>query len=95
MAFDQTEVKKIAHLARLAIAEEDLEAYARNMDSILGMINQLQEVDTRQVQPMAHPLDAIQRLRKDIVTEKNQRDILQSNAPAIENGFYLVPKVIE
>ncbi|HEY9135404.1 MAG TPA: Asp-tRNA(Asn)/Glu-tRNA(Gln) amidotransferase subunit GatC [Pseudomonadales bacterium] len=95
MAFDQTEVKKIAHLARLAIAEEDLEAYTRNMDSILGMVNQLQEVDTRQVQPMAHPLDAIQRLRKDIVTEKNQRDMLQSNAPAIENGLYLVPKVIE
>lgn len=95
MAFDQTEVKKIAHLARLAITEEDLEAYTHDIGNILDMVNQLQEVDTRQIKPMAHPLDAVQRLRKDTVTEKNQRDILQSNAPAIENGLYLVPKVIE
>jgi len=59
------------------------------------MIDQMQSVDTSQVAPMAHPFDATQRLRADIVTETNQRDYLQLNAPATQSGLYLVPKVIE
>ena len=95
MAFDHTEVKKIAHLARLAITEEDIENYSSSISDILDLVDQLQEVNTDQINPMAHPLDATQRLRKDIVSEKNERDSLQLNAPAIENGLYLVPKVID
>jgi len=95
MAFDHTDVKKIAHLARLAITEKDLENYSSSISNILDLVDQLQEVNTDQISPMAHPLDATQRLRKDIVSEKNERDSLQLNAPAIENGLYLVPKVID
>jgi len=95
MAFDHTEVKKIAHLARLAITEEDLENYSSSISEILDLVDQLQEVNTDQISPMANPMDATQRLRKDIVSEKDQRDSLQLNAPAIENGLYLVPKVID
>ncbi len=95
MAFDQTEVKKIAHLARLAISEADLSAYTQDMGNILELVSQLQAVDTQQIDPMAHPLDATQRLRQDIIGEKNLRDFLLQNAPATENGLYLVPKVIE
>ena len=95
MAFDHTEVKKIAHLARLAITEEDIENYSSSISDILDLVDQLQEVNTDQINPMAHPLDATQRLRKDIVSEKDERDSLQLNAPAIENGLYLVPKVID
>lgn len=95
MAFDQTEVKKIAHLARLAISEADLSAYTQDMGNILELVSQLQAVDTQQIEPMAHPLDAAQRLRQDIISEKNLRDFLLHNAPATENGLYLVPKVIE
>ncbi len=95
MAFDHTEVKKIAHLARLATTEEDLENYSSSISEILDLVDQLQEVNTDQISPMANPMDATQRLRQDIVSEKNQRDSLQLNAPAIENGLYLVPKVID
>jgi len=95
MAFDHTDVKKIAHLARLAITEKDLENYSSSISNILDLVDQLQEVNTDQISPMAHPLDATQKLRKDIVSEKDERDSLQLNAPAIENGLYLVPKVID
>ena len=59
------------------------------------MVDQLQAVDTRDVEPMANPLDAVQRLRPDIVTEENQREAFQAIAPAVENGLYLVPRVVE
>lgn len=95
MAFDKTEVKNIAHLARLAITEDDLEAYTDSISNILGLVNKLQEINTDQIKPMAHPMDATQRLRTDIVSEENQRESLQAIAPATENGLYLVPKVIE
>ncbi len=95
MALDAKEVEKIAHLARLAIREEDVPGYARNLSDILGLVEQMQSVDTEGVTPMAHPLDARQRLRPDEVTETDQRELFQSVAPAVENGLYLVPKVIE
>ena len=95
MALDAKEVEKIAHLARLAIREEDVPGYARNLSDILGLVEQMQSVETEGVTPMAHPLDARQRLRPDEVTETDQRELFQSVAPAVENGLYLVPKVIE
>jgi len=69
--------------------------YARELSNILALVEQMSAVDTGGVTPMAHPLDAHQRLRDDVVTEQNQRDLLQANAPQIEAGLFLVPQVIE
>ena len=95
MSLDKNDVEKIAHLARLAISENDIPGYADNLSNILKLVEQMAEVDTDNVSPMAHPLDAHQRLREDIVTEENQREHFQKVASDIENGLYLVPKVIE
>lgn len=95
MALEPAEVEKIAHLARLAIDPQDVPVYARNLSDILAFVEQLNEVDTSGVVPMAHPLDMTQRLRPDEVTEQNQREHFQAHAPAVEAGLYLVPKVIE
>lgn len=89
------EVAKIAHLARLAIREEEAPAYARNLSAILELVEQMNAVDTAGVTPMAHPLDRAQRLRADEVSESNQREHFQAIAPRVEAGLYLVPKVIE
>ena len=95
MALDKRDVENIAHLARLAISEEDVPAYAENLSSILTLVEQMNAVDTAGVEPMAHPLEMAQRLREDVVTEQNQREHFQQHAPAVENGLFLVPKVIE
>ncbi|MFY0677620.1 MAG: Asp-tRNA(Asn)/Glu-tRNA(Gln) amidotransferase subunit GatC [Neptuniibacter sp.] len=95
MSLDRSDVDKIAHLARLQIEEQDAPEYAQNLTNILDLVDQMQAVDTSDVSPMAHPLDAIQRLRSDVVTEENQRDQLQAVAPEVEEGLFLVPKVIE
>lgn len=95
MALDKNDVENIAHLARLAIAEEDIPAYATNLSSILHLVEQMNAIDTTDVVPMAHPLDMAQRLREDAVSENDQRDHFQTIAPATEAGLYLVPKVIE
>ena len=95
MSLDNSEVKRIAHLARLAIDEEDIAKYAHNLSNILDLVDQMSAVDTDNVSPMAHPLDTLQRLREDAVTEQDRRDQFQSVASATENGLYLVPKVIE
>jgi len=95
MALDSSAVEKIAHLARLGIAAEDVPGYARNLSDILAFVEQLNAVDCSGVLPMAHPLDTPQRLREDTVTEPDQRDKFQAHAPKVEAGLYLVPKVIE
>ena len=95
MSLDKSDVEKIAHLARLAIDEQDVPVYAGNLSNILDLVEQMSAVDTDGVAPMAHPMDASQRLRKDEVTETNQRDHFQQIAPSVEDGLYLVPKVIE
>lgn len=95
MALERKDVENIAHLARLAISEADIPEYAHNLSNILAMVEQMSAVDTTGVDPMAHPLDAVQRLREDAVTETDQRDHFQAIAPAVEAGLYLVPKVIE
>lgn len=92
---DAQEVNRIAHLARLAIGEEDVKRYARELSSILALAEQMNAVDTRVVEPLAHPLEEGQRLRVDEVTESNRRDLYQSGAPSVDRGLYLVPKVIE
>ena len=95
MSLDKTQVEKIAHLARLQIDPADAPEYATNLSNILDLVEQMDAVDTEGVDPMAHPTDAVQRLREDVVTETDQRDQFQSIAPQVENGLYLVPKVIE
>lgn len=95
MSLNQDEVAKIAHLARLELGEQEASAYADSLSQILGLIEQMNAVDTTGIVPMAHPQDAALRLRADEVTESNQRDKLQQNAPAAEDGLFLVPKVIE
>ena len=95
MAIEQDEIEKIAALARIRIGDDQIGQVTRRISEILHMVDQLQAVDTRQVEPLANPLDATQRLRPDEVTEDNRRDAFQAIAPAVENGLYLVPKVIE
>jgi aspartyl-tRNA(Asn)/glutamyl-tRNA(Gln) amidotransferase subunit C len=82
-------------LARIRISDEDIGLVTLRITEILQMVDQLQAADTQGVEPMANPLDAIQRLRSDVVTEGNRREEFQSIAPAVENGLYLVPRVIE
>jgi len=95
MSLDKTDVKKIAHLARLAIDESDIPGYVRDLSNIFNLVEQLSDADTGNILPMAHPLDAHQRLRADVVTETNQRELFQSIAPETADGLYLVPQVIE
>jgi len=95
MSLDTKQVQKIAHLARLAITADEARIYAESLSRILGLIEQMNAVDTANVAPMAHPSDAALRLRPDAVTEADQRDKFQAIAPAVEAGLYLVPKVIE
>ncbi len=95
MALERTEVEKIAHLARLGLSEADLPRTTETLNNILGLIDRMQAVDTTGIEPLAHPLETTQRQRADEVTERNQRDAYQAIAPAVENGLYLVPRVIE
>ena len=95
MALDRSDVEKIAHLARLGLNDADIPRTTEALNSILGLIDQMQAVDTTDIEPLAHPLEASQRLRADVVTETNHREAYQSIAPAVEDGLYLVPKVIE
>jgi aspartyl-tRNA(Asn)/glutamyl-tRNA(Gln) amidotransferase subunit C len=95
MALSLQDIQHIARLARIRISEEEAEAARAQLNSIFGLIEQMQAVDTQGVEPMSHALDVAQRLREDKVSESDQRDKFQSIAPAVENGLYLVPKVIE
>ena len=95
MAIEQDEIEKIAELARIRIGDGQIGQVTRRITEILHMVDQLQAVDTSDIVPMANPLDATQRLRADEVTESNHRDAFQAIAPAVENGLYLVPKVID
>ena len=95
MSLSPEEIKNVAHLARLEISEDQVGKLEQDISNILNLVDQLQAVDTSDVAPMAHPMDAVQTLRSDDVTESNQRDKFQECAPATEDGLYLVPKVIE
>ena len=95
MSITPEEVLKIANLARLKINQDEVGQHATELSKIISLVEQMNKVDTQNVEPMAHPLDVAQRLRKDEVTEINQREKFQSVAPNAEKGLYLVPKVIE
>jgi aspartyl-tRNA(Asn)/glutamyl-tRNA(Gln) amidotransferase subunit C len=95
MAVDRSDIAKLAVLARIAISDDAADEVANRISTVLALVDQLQAVNTDGVLPMAHPLDAVQRLRVDVVTEPNQRELFQSIAPAVQDGLYLVPQVIE
>ncbi len=95
MSLDKTDVEKIAHLARLAVDADDMTSYAHDLSNIINLVEQMNAADTGDIAPMAHPLDAVQRLREDSVTETDQRALFQSIAPETDGGVYLVPQVIE
>ncbi|UCC14025.1 MAG: Asp-tRNA(Asn)/Glu-tRNA(Gln) amidotransferase subunit GatC [Gammaproteobacteria bacterium] len=95
MALTRRQVENIANLARLEITEEEIPAFVENLSGIIDLVDQLNAAQTDQVEPMAHPLNMVQPLREDRVTEVNERDLFQENASQLESGLYLVPKVIE
>ncbi len=95
MSVDRSDIEQLAELARIQISDANIDDVANSISEVLNLVDQLQLVDTDNVKPMAHPLDAVQRLRADTVSEVNQRDALQKNAPASEDGLFLVPKVID
>ena len=95
MTLKTAEVRNIAQLARLQIDDERIDQYVTDLSSILRLVEQMNVRDTNGITPMAHPLDATQRLREDIVDEGNLRDKFQRIAPDVDRGLYCVPKVIE
>ncbi len=95
MSLTNTDVRKVARLARLAMSDSEIEAARSQLTDIFVLIAEMQAVDTRSIAPMSHAQDVSQRLRADIVTETNQRELFQSIAPKVEAGLYLVPQVIE
>jgi aspartyl-tRNA(Asn)/glutamyl-tRNA(Gln) amidotransferase subunit C len=96
MPLERHEVEKIAHLARLTLTEQQIPFYASNLSNILNLVDQINNAQTDNIVPLAHPLENLsQRLREDQVTEVNQRELFQSIAPQTEAGLYLVPKVID
>ena len=89
------DIAALAHLARININDDMVDDVTSTINNIFTLVDQLQQADTDGVTPMSHPLDAEQRLRADEITETNQRNKLQANAPAVDNGLFLVPKVID
>ena len=95
MSLSLDDVKKVAKLAKLSMPDAELNAVHAQMASIFGLIEEMQAVDTSGIEPMAHAQDLGQRLREDVVSEGNQRELFQAIAPQVERGLYLVPQVIE
>ncbi len=95
MSLTEADVKRMAHLARIEIAQQEVAPTLSQLSNIMGLVEQMQAVDTEGVAPMAHAQDLSLRLREDRVTETDQHELFQSVAPEVEAGLYLVPKVIE
>ncbi len=95
MSLTSDDVKRAAKLARLGLTEAETTETLTQLNSILGLVDQMQQIDTNGVAPLAHPLELKQTLRADAVTENNQRDKFQAIAPQAEAGLYLVPRVVE
>lgn len=95
MAIEHADVLRAAHLARISLDDADADRYVGDLSRILNMVDRLQEVNTDDVMPLSHPLDATQPLRPDEVTETNERERFQRVAPEVSEGLYLVPRVVE
>ena len=95
MALKLEDIEKLGELARLRIEPDEVDDLREKLTRILAFVDQLQAADTGAVPPMAHPLDQTQRLRPDVVTEEDRHELYQQNAPRVERGLYLVPKVLD
>jgi aspartyl-tRNA(Asn)/glutamyl-tRNA(Gln) amidotransferase subunit C len=95
MSLTPDDVRRLARLARIAIQAEESGAVLDRLNRVLGLIDQMRRVDTTGIEPMAHAMDLVQRLRPDEVRDSDKRELYQSVAPAVQDGLYLVPKVIE
>lgn len=95
MSLTTADVKKITHLARLNMSDEDIALYTPQLSHILAFVEDMNQADTSHIDPVANPLELSQRLRPDVVTESDQREAFQKIAPEVQAGLYLVPKVIE
>jgi len=95
MSFSSDDVTRLARLARIDLADDEARDVRAKLDAIFGLIDALQAIDTTNVEPMAHAQDVSMPLRDDAVTDENRRDRYQAQAPAVANGLYIVPKVIE
>jgi aspartyl-tRNA(Asn)/glutamyl-tRNA(Gln) amidotransferase subunit C len=99
MALTPQDIGRIAHLARLELAPQESERMLTQLNGFFDIVERMRAVDTQGVEPLAHPVAAIQdvqlRLREDVASEPNQREVNQQSAPAVERGLFLVPKVIE
>ena len=95
MALTLNDVKRVAHLARIAISDAEAQSTHTQLSGIFELIAQMEAVDVSTITPMSHAQDVVQRLRADAVTETNQREPYQAVAPQVDAGLYLVPKVIE
>lgn len=96
MSSDSCDIKKIAHLASLAISDEQATALAKDFNKTLKFVEKMKESNTDQTEPLAHPMDnTVQPTRSDKVTEKNEREKLQASAPEVKAGLYIVPQFIE
>ena len=95
MSLTEADVKRMAHLARIEIAQAEVAPMLSQLSNIMGLVEQMQAVDTSGVAPMAHAQDLSLRLREDIVTETDQHEAFQAVAPEVEAGLYLVPQVME
>lgn len=95
MSLDRSTVTQVARLARLALEPAHVDAFKRELDGILTLVERLQEADVGATEPLSHPLDMVARMRPDVVTESDHRAEFQALAPAVAAGHYLVPRVIE
>ena len=95
MSLTSDDVKRVAKLARLGLTEAETTETLMQLNSILGLVDQMQQIDTNGVAPLAHPLELKQTLRADAVTETDQREKFQAVAPQADAGLYLVPRVVE
>jgi aspartyl-tRNA(Asn)/glutamyl-tRNA(Gln) amidotransferase subunit C len=95
VSLSKQQVQQIALLARLRVDDADIGEVVEKLSGIVDFVDQLQAAPTDDVLPMAHPLNQTQRLRADVVTERDERDQIQQNAPAVQDGLYLVPRVLE
>lgn len=89
------EVQKIAELSKLELPADKLSVLTTRLENVLALVKKMDDANTQQVEPLAHPFNATQPLRDDIVSEENQRDLFQQNAPRVEAGLYIVPKFVE
>ncbi|TAG81383.1 MAG: Asp-tRNA(Asn)/Glu-tRNA(Gln) amidotransferase subunit GatC [Burkholderiales bacterium] len=95
MSLSAQDIERIAHLARIRVTPDEVGQVQAKLEGIFKLIDDMQSVNTKGVEPMSHGLDMVLRLRDDAVTEKNDRENLQRNAPQAAEGYFLVPKVIE